>query len=52
MSEKKTDIIEKIFSIYKAKTKKPDSWYLEKFDELSDMGISRLKNYLKVAEKL
>ena len=52
MSEKKTDVIEKIFTIYREKTKKPDQWYVEKFDTLSDMSQTRLKYYLKVIEKL
>ena len=52
MSEKKTDIIEKIFTIYREKTSKPDKWYVEQFDKLSDMSQTRLKYYLKVIEEL
>lgn len=52
MNPKKTELIEKILKPYREKKRKPDDWFVEKFDDMSDMGVERLENYLKVIEKL
>jgi len=52
MSKSKTELIEKILNLYREKTDKPDEFYLEKFDYLSDQTDARLQNYMKVLENL
>jgi hypothetical protein len=49
---KKVELIEEIFNIYKDKTSKPDDWYAEMFDKLSDYSVARLEAYLKVLKTL
>ena len=51
MSNPKTELIDKILSHYRAKTKKPEEWYVEQFDRLSDQSDARLKNYLKILKQ-
>jgi hypothetical protein len=52
MNPKKTELIEKILKPYREKKRKPDDWFVEKFEQASDMGVERLENYLKVIKML
>ena len=52
MSKSKPELIDQILNFYRENSKKPEEWYLEQVDKLSDQSEARLKNYLKILKKM